>query len=131
MPLYLVSQQRVPTSKGGLTTRDEMNVDCCYALRDKVWITDPDGNRWEVFTVKVSDTKPELKITEERMDTSQPSSCCRTKHRLPPRRKRINRVGADLRVGPLRKGAHAGAPLRPDDCMRRRNKSTSVGCRAL
>ncbi len=37
----------------GLMTVDEMNVDCCFALQDKVWITDPDGNRWEVFTVKI------------------------------------------------------------------------------
>jgi hypothetical protein len=54
-----------------------MNVEWCFALQDKVWITDPDGNPWEVFTVKIGDTKPELKVTEERPDTSQPSGCCR------------------------------------------------------
>ncbi|MDZ8189656.1 MAG: ArsI/CadI family heavy metal resistance metalloenzyme [Nostoc sp. ChiSLP02] len=37
----------------------EDNTDCCYALQDKVWVTDPDGNRWEVFVVKVGDTAPE------------------------------------------------------------------------
>lgn len=46
--------------QAGLTTRDEMNVDCCYALQDKVWITDPDGYSWEVFTVKVQDTQSEV-----------------------------------------------------------------------
>jgi catechol 2,3-dioxygenase-like lactoylglutathione lyase family enzyme len=35
----------------GLTTLDEMKTDCCYALQDKTWVQDPDGNRWEVFTV--------------------------------------------------------------------------------
>ncbi|HWC76709.1 MAG TPA: ArsI/CadI family heavy metal resistance metalloenzyme [Blastocatellia bacterium] len=35
----------------GLTTRDEMQTDCCYATQDKAWITDPDGNHWEVFVV--------------------------------------------------------------------------------
>ena len=45
----------------GLVTVDEMNVDCCFALQDKVWVTDPDGNRWEFFTVKIGDTRPELK----------------------------------------------------------------------
>ena len=25
----------------GLVTVDEMNVDCCFALQDKVWVTDP------------------------------------------------------------------------------------------
>jgi hypothetical protein len=27
-------------------------VSCCYAVQDKVWVTDPDGNAWEVFVVK-------------------------------------------------------------------------------
>ena len=36
----------------GLSTYTEENTQCCYALQDKVWIQDPDGNRWEVFTVK-------------------------------------------------------------------------------
>ncbi len=35
----------------GLLTVDEMQVDCCYALQDKTWARDPDGNEWEVFTV--------------------------------------------------------------------------------
>lgn len=29
----------------------EMGVECCYALQDKVWLTDPDGARWEIYTV--------------------------------------------------------------------------------
>ena len=36
----------------GLATRVEDDVTCCYAVQDKVWITDPDGNQWEVFFVK-------------------------------------------------------------------------------
>jgi len=35
----------------GLATFAEAKTSCCYALQDKVWITDPDGNQWEVFTV--------------------------------------------------------------------------------
>jgi catechol 2,3-dioxygenase-like lactoylglutathione lyase family enzyme len=35
----------------GLTVRDEMKTECCYALQDKSWVHDPDGNEWEVFTV--------------------------------------------------------------------------------
>ena len=35
----------------GLPTLEEKGTDCCYALQDKVWVSDPDGNRWEVFTV--------------------------------------------------------------------------------
>ena len=35
----------------GLLTRDEMQTNCCYALQDKAWVRDPDGNEWEVFVV--------------------------------------------------------------------------------
>jgi catechol 2,3-dioxygenase-like lactoylglutathione lyase family enzyme len=36
----------------GLATKTEDNTECCYALQDKVWVEDPDGNAWEVFVVK-------------------------------------------------------------------------------
>lgn len=36
----------------GLYTRDEMDTNCCYAIQDKTWVQDPDGNEWEVFVVK-------------------------------------------------------------------------------
>jgi catechol 2,3-dioxygenase-like lactoylglutathione lyase family enzyme len=26
-------------------------VTCCYALQDKVWVQDPDGAAWEIYTV--------------------------------------------------------------------------------
>ena len=38
--------------EAGLETRNEDNTSCCYALQDKVWVKDPDGNEWEVFVVK-------------------------------------------------------------------------------
>jgi catechol 2,3-dioxygenase-like lactoylglutathione lyase family enzyme len=38
--------------EAGLTTKTEDDTECCYALQDKVWIEDPDGNAWEVFVVK-------------------------------------------------------------------------------
>lgn len=49
--------------EAGLALLPENNTDCCYALQDKVWVTDPDGNRWEVFVVKVGDTAPEQNVT--------------------------------------------------------------------
>lgn len=36
----------------GLKTFTEEDTACCYAVQDKVWIEDPDGNSWEVFVVK-------------------------------------------------------------------------------
>ena len=38
--------------QAGLKTVTENNAECCYAMQDKVWIKDPDGNSWEVFVVK-------------------------------------------------------------------------------
>jgi catechol 2,3-dioxygenase-like lactoylglutathione lyase family enzyme len=38
-------------SEAGLIIRDEMQTNCCYALQDKTWVQDPDGNQWEVFVV--------------------------------------------------------------------------------
>ena len=35
----------------GLATRTEDRVSCCYAVQDKVCVTDPGGARWEVYTV--------------------------------------------------------------------------------
>jgi catechol 2,3-dioxygenase-like lactoylglutathione lyase family enzyme len=35
----------------GLATDVEDATTCCYATQDKVWVTGPDGERWEVYTV--------------------------------------------------------------------------------
>ena len=35
----------------GLATTAEDEVTCCYAVQDKVWVDDPDGAPWEVYTV--------------------------------------------------------------------------------
>lgn len=35
--------------KQGLTIREEMGSNCCYALQDKFWVTDPNGVQWEVY----------------------------------------------------------------------------------
>jgi len=36
----------------GLATFDEKDTTCCYALQDKVWVHDPAGAPWEIYTVK-------------------------------------------------------------------------------
>lgn len=35
----------------GLFTDEELNTTCCFAAQDKVWVTSPSGERWEVYTV--------------------------------------------------------------------------------
>ena len=36
----------------GLPTRTEEDTTCCYAVQDKVWVTGPGDEPWEVYTVK-------------------------------------------------------------------------------
>ena len=57
-------------SDAGLITRDEMQTDCCYAVQDKAWVSDPDGNSWEVFVV-LEDNLPE-KVGA----SCETSTCC-------------------------------------------------------
>ena len=54
-----VLRQRELWAAAGLVTRDEMQTDCCYATQDKTWVSDPDGNEWEVFVV-LQDNLPEV-----------------------------------------------------------------------
>ena len=42
---------RLRLKQAGLATFDEMETECCYAKQDKIWVTDPDGTPWEIFTV--------------------------------------------------------------------------------
>lgn len=56
----------------GLTPRDEMGVDCCYALQDKSWVADPDGNEWEVFVVH----KDNLPEKSESVSSEDAMACC-------------------------------------------------------
>ncbi len=37
-------------SEDGLETATESGA-CCYAMQEKVWVNDPDGAPWEVYTV--------------------------------------------------------------------------------
>ncbi|MCU1599706.1 MAG: cadmium inducible protein cadi [Frankiales bacterium] len=35
----------------GLFTLEEIGQTCCFAKQDKVWVSGPAGERWEVYTV--------------------------------------------------------------------------------
>src|SRR2546421_11217364 len=69
-------------SEQELVTSDELQTNCCYAIQDKSWVRDPDGNEWEVFAV-LKDNLPESNMccgsdtnpikSEERVS---PSFCC-------------------------------------------------------
>ncbi|MGX1808952.1 ArsI/CadI family heavy metal resistance metalloenzyme [Nocardia sp. NPDC055321] len=38
-------------SEAGLFTEEQIATTCCFATQDKVWVTGPDAERWEVYTV--------------------------------------------------------------------------------
>jgi catechol 2,3-dioxygenase-like lactoylglutathione lyase family enzyme len=72
----------------GLATKVEDDTTCCYALQDKVWVNDPDGASWEVYTV-LADAPAETGLNgdaslccvsdaDETMPDAlrPPSSCC-------------------------------------------------------
>jgi catechol 2,3-dioxygenase-like lactoylglutathione lyase family enzyme len=67
----------------GLVTRDEMQTSCCYAVQDKTWVRDPDGNEWEAFVV-LEDNLPEsapcecgTKVEEAQVAAeSAATNCC-------------------------------------------------------
>lgn len=67
-----VLAMRTAWEERGLITRDEMQTTCCYALQDKAWVNDPDGNEWEVFVVL------EDNLSEEVQGTSDKTCCVPT-----------------------------------------------------
>lgn len=62
-----VSAAKERLEKAGLVTFSEENVLCCYAMQDKIWVRDPDGNAWEVYTL--------LDDMEDDHDHA-PQACC-------------------------------------------------------
>ncbi|WP_228002468.1 ArsI/CadI family heavy metal resistance metalloenzyme [Nocardia australiensis] len=56
-------------SQAGMFTQEEIATTCCFATQDKVWVTAPDQERWEVYTV-LSDS--EAFGTPTQSDAAQP-----------------------------------------------------------
>ena len=54
-------------SEAGLTTAEENNTTCCYALQDKVWVHGPGQEPWEVYVVKAD---------ADTLAKQQGSTCC-------------------------------------------------------
>lgn len=46
-----VRQATERLSAAGFAITEEAQTACCYAVQSKIWVVDPDGNRWEVFLV--------------------------------------------------------------------------------
>lgn len=50
-----VQQMHDNLKRAGFKIISEDGTECCYAVQTKLWVADPDGNRWEVFVT----TEPE------------------------------------------------------------------------
>ena len=57
----------------GVALREEPDTTCCYAVQDKLWATDPDGNPWE-FYVLLADA--DVHSTPETACCASDPSCC-------------------------------------------------------
>ena len=58
----------------------EPDAECCYARANKIWLTDPDGHRWELWHRTgeydaLGSTKPEVSSIAEQSACCQPSCC--------------------------------------------------------
>ena len=62
-------------AKAGLATKVEDKVTCCYAVQDKVWVEDPDGNKWEIYVV-VDDDGAQHQSSADPCCTAATTSCC-------------------------------------------------------
>ncbi|MBF6218350.1 VOC family protein [Nocardia abscessus] len=69
-------------SEAGLFTEEQIATTCCFATQDKVWVTAPDSERWEVYTVLADSetfgTAPELGGASEVSDGEAVQACCGT-----------------------------------------------------
>ena len=47
----VVHEEIARLTQEGLFTDEEIGTTCCFAKQDKVWVTGPAGEKWEVYTV--------------------------------------------------------------------------------
>ena len=60
----------------GMFTEEEIGTTCCFATQDKVWVTGPGGERWEVYT-KLADTENfGTAPAFARLPITEATSCC-------------------------------------------------------
>ncbi len=107
----------------GLATFEENDTSRCYALRDKLWVTGPGQEPWEVYVVKAdADT---LGKSAAQGTADAPEGVLRH-HRLPHLRRTgrpgrdpcLDRDGLRMRLHPLT-GAGAARRRRPSSAPRR------------
>lgn len=59
----------------GLFTDEEIGTTCCFATQDKVWVTGPGGEKWEVYTV-LADSETFGTSPQHREPDADATPCC-------------------------------------------------------
>ncbi|WP_227982363.1 ArsI/CadI family heavy metal resistance metalloenzyme [Nocardia spumae] len=62
-------------SEAGLFTEEQIATTCCFATQDKVWVTGPDAEKWEVYTV-LADTENFGAAPEFATAAEAAQACC-------------------------------------------------------
>jgi catechol 2,3-dioxygenase-like lactoylglutathione lyase family enzyme len=57
----------------GMFTEEEIGTTCCFATQDKVWVSGPAGEKWEIYTV-LADSET-FGVSPQRPSESA-ASCC-------------------------------------------------------
>ena len=70
-----VGQAVTRLSSEGLATEVEDQTTCCYSVQDKVWVTGPNGERWEVYT-KLADSETFFNGEHEVTGAEPAGGCC-------------------------------------------------------
>jgi catechol 2,3-dioxygenase-like lactoylglutathione lyase family enzyme len=58
----------------GLATATEDQVECCFALQDKVWVDGPDREPWEIYTVLADVEHPQGELRT--VNPGADAMCC-------------------------------------------------------
>lgn len=59
----------------GLFTDEEIGTTCCFAKQDKVWVTGPVGEKWEVYTV-IADSETFGNSPQHHDPDAEGAVCC-------------------------------------------------------
>lgn len=62
----------------GLFTDEEIGTTCCFATQDKVWVTGPAGEKWEVYTVLADSQTFGSSPQNPGPDDAEGGTCCGT-----------------------------------------------------
>lgn len=63
-------------TKEGMLTEEEQGITCCFATQDKVWVTAPSGEKWEVYTVLADSESFGAATESQRSLQGRDDVCC-------------------------------------------------------